>query len=738
MWGLLVAMLASPTLKAQVEESGVAGADRSSVRASRIEVTGKPQSDADLRRQSSAAKQIYGREELDRFGDTNVLDVLKRLPGLSVQGGEPRMRGLGSGYTLILLNGEPAPPGFQYDQLDPAQIDRIEISRAPTADQSAQAVAGSINIILRQAPRSLQRQWRANLGYRALRPTAGLSYSHGERLGDWSYNLPVSFFEWQGLNRSLFERGLIDVPSLDKLGLGTTSLQQGSQKVWGHGLNLSPQLRWRSGNDQEFTAQGFLQRGQWNHAQSYIDRSLSAGQLGSSDPAGGGSPLIRYLEPDQRFAGGWTNANLQMRWERRLGDDRKLELRASTRQSEGDFDGSNSFGRRAFGSNKDRNLIQGGRLALGLGESHAASIGWDFEWRERSEFRTVTINGLPQLFDIEGFPFEARISRRALFVQDEWEINPLWTTYVGLRHERLSTRAEGVGMGEGTISSVTTPVWHLQRKLDSKGRDMLRMSISRSYKAPEPWQIIPRPTISYLATDLAARNDETSPDRIGNPALKPELATGFDLALERYLPSGGVLSVGGFYREVDQLVRNLTRLRTVAWSTQPRFVAMPENISQATSYGLEIEVKGGLAELLPGLATAGLPVQLRAALNYYRSEVRGVPGPDNRLDGQQPWSALLGLDHRLTGLPVSYGFQYTLNPAYRTTQSALQFAQSGPVRSFDAYGLWRIDRSSSLRLSVTNLSAADRLSLSGFTSGAYSATTAYGQRQIQLAYERRL
>ncbi|NBT00491.1 MAG: hypothetical protein EBS61_07625 [Betaproteobacteria bacterium] len=92
----------------------------------------------------------------------------------------------------------------------------------------------------------------------------------------------------------------------------------------------------------------------------------------------------------------------------------------------------------------------------------------------------------------------------------------------------------------------------------------------------------------------------------------------------------------------------------------------------------------------------------------------------------------------MTGLPVSYGFQYTLNPAYRTTQSALQFAQSGPVRSFDAYGLWRIDRSSSLRLSVTNLGAADRLSLSGFTSGAYSATTAYGQRQIQLAYERRL
>jgi iron complex outermembrane receptor protein len=211
---------------------------------------------------------------------------------------------------------------------------------------------------------------------------------------------------------------------------------------------------------------------------------------------------------------------------------------------------------------------------------------------------------------------------------------------------------------------------------------MLRMSISRSYKAPEPWQIIPRPTISYLATDLAARNDETSPDRIGNPALKPELATGFDLALERYLPSGGVLSVGGFYREVDQLVRNLTRLRTVAWSTQPRFVAMPENISQATSYGLEIEVKGGLAELLPGLATAGLPVQLRAALNYYRSEVRGVPGPDNRLDGQQPWSGAIGLGSSLDWLACQLWVSVHIKPGVSNDPIGASICTKRPCEEF--------------------------------------------------------
>jgi len=738
-YALLPLLVAAPIANAQEADTGAGGADRPSVRAPRVEVIAKPQSDADLRRQSSVAKQIYGREELDRFGDTNVLDVLKRLPGVSVQGGAPRMRGLGSGYTLILLNGEPAPPGFQYDQLDPAQIERIEISRAPTADQSAQAVAGSINIILKQAPRSLQRQLRAGLSYRAVRPTVGFSYAQGERIGDWSYNLPISFFQWRGLNRTLLERGLIEEPSLDQLGVGASSLQQGSQQVWGHGVNLSPQLRWRPGSEQEFSAQGFFQRGQWNNSLAYLNQPVFAGNPdGMGLGAASGSPLVAYLEPDQRFAGGWTNANAQLRWERRLGDDRKLELRASARQSEGDFDGSNSYGRRAFGGNKDRNLTQGARLAFGLGESHAASLGWDLEWRERHEFRTVTVNGLPQLLDFEGFPFDARISRQALFVQDEWEIDAQWTTYIGMRHERISLRAEGVGLGQGSTSSVTTPVWHVQRKLDSKGKDMLRLSLSRSYKAPEPWQIIPRPTVSNLFSDLNRANIETSPDRVGNPSLRPELASGLDLALERYLPSGGVISVGGFYRQVDQLVRNLTRLRTVDWSPVPRFVSMPENIAQANSYGLELEVKGAVGELLPGIANPRLPIQLRAALNYYRSDVRGIPGPDNRLDGQQPWSALLGMDHRLAGLPFSYGFQYTVNPAYRTTQSALQFSQTGRVTSFDAYGLWRIDRASSLRLSVSNLSAADRLSLNGFSSGDYLATRAYGQRQYQLGYERRL
>ena len=163
---------------------------RAGAKLERVEITGR-QTDTELRRRAQTAKQVYGREEMDKFGDTNVADVLQRLPGITMQGNAPRMRGLGAGYTLVLINGDPAPPGFALDQLDPAQVERIEVSKGPTASQSAQAVAGAINIILKEAPKRSQRDLRIGLGYRYERPSLGGSLTIGEKWGGISMSLPV-------------------------------------------------------------------------------------------------------------------------------------------------------------------------------------------------------------------------------------------------------------------------------------------------------------------------------------------------------------------------------------------------------------------------------------------------------------------------------------------------------------------------------------------------------------------
>ena len=62
------------------------------------------------------------------------------------RGGAPRMRGLGAGYTQILINGDPMPQGFALDQLSPSQIERIEVLRAPTAETGTRAIAGTNTI----------------------------------------------------------------------------------------------------------------------------------------------------------------------------------------------------------------------------------------------------------------------------------------------------------------------------------------------------------------------------------------------------------------------------------------------------------------------------------------------------------------------------------------------------------------------------------------------------------------
>lgn len=99
----------------------------------------------DLRRAASLTKQIQGREELDRYGDTNALDVLRRLPAVNVAGDSPRMRGLGAGHTQILINGEWAPPGFALDQPSPSQTERTEVLHATGAGAREQPAAARLN-----------------------------------------------------------------------------------------------------------------------------------------------------------------------------------------------------------------------------------------------------------------------------------------------------------------------------------------------------------------------------------------------------------------------------------------------------------------------------------------------------------------------------------------------------------------------------------------------------------------
>ncbi|MCV2358892.1 TonB-dependent receptor [Paucibacter sp. TC2R-5] len=691
-------------------------------RLERVELSSRQQSDTDLRRKSQVAKQIYGREEMDKYGDTNVSDVLKRLPGVSVQDGAPRMRGLGAGYTLILINGDPAPPGFALDQLSPSQVERIEVTKGPTADQSAQAVAGAINIILKDAPRVSQRDLRLGLGYSIERPTPNANFTLGETLGPLALSLPISAFEWRNQSSFTTERhaqGIDLQPS--------HSIQRGETPNWGHGFNIAPRVNWKISDDESASLQTFAQKGFWNNKTDYVNTVLS------------GKPS---LDDNSDSHGTWQNLRGNVQWVNRFNDAQRLELKAGVQDSKGTFNSETfrnaAVQRQTVGDNHDRSLTQAGKFGQLLGDDHSITAGWDLEWRKRDELRTVKENGVTQLPQYDGQPFSADIQRQALFVQDEWELSKQWSTYIGLRAERITTESRGNAQAVRNVSQVVTPLWHLNYKLDPKGRDLIRASLTRSYKAPDLNALLARPSLSGQFPDTSKPNTELSPDRVGNPELKPELATGLDIAFEKYFTGGGMFSVGVFHRSINDLIRSTTTLQSVEWAPVPRWVAQPTNYSKAQTSGLELEVKGRAGELLPSVFDPKLALNLRGSLSFYHSNVDAVPGPNNRLDGQQPWSGNLGFDYRLSSLPLTTGASFSVTPGYTTQQTVSTSLEQTRTRALDVFAQWAFSKTLSLRLSANNLAPLDTQQTISLGSGYGSTTDRVARTNFGAALEIKL
>lgn len=675
----------------------------------RVSVT-RQQTDTDLRRREPVAKQLYGREELDKYGDTQLSDVLKRLPGINVSGGQLRMRGLGGAYTQILVNGEPAPPGFSLDNLNPAQVERLEVTKAPTADQSAQAIAGTLNIILKDAPRVVQKDLRLGVAYANEKPVVNGNFTYGDRvLGGLGFVIPISVYQWHFKN---------DIDSDRVRDGGLTHLTSaGYDRAFGRGINVSPRLNWKLGDDETLTLQGFFVT---NRFRNEGENFTSILDYDHSTPSKSVLPVS--VDDTTHNRGTFSAQRLNLQYNNRFGEDRRIELRAGVGSGGADFNydlyGRNQGGKPVIervtaGDNKNRNATMSGKYSQYAGEAHTVTVGGELERRTRDEKRSTIETNLetgesgPLLPGIEGLPFDATITRSAAYVQDEWEIDKQWSAYFGVRHEQIKTASKGVGSEFNSTSKVTTPLLHLNFKPDPKGRDLVRASLTRSYKAADVQQLIARPTINtdYPAIGPDARtNTQTAPDRIGNPDLKPELATGLDVAWEKYLPAGGLMSIGVFHRSITGLVRNsLVLENTVSWSTMPRWVAKPINLSKATTEGLEIEVKGRAAELFPSLFEPTTALSLRASLNFYRSKVKDIPGPDNRLEGQQPWQFNFGADYRMKSLPISMGFSAQIAPKFNVQQTALQSQESLASRSLDAFAAMQVGKQDSVRLSVNGL-----------------------------------
>lgn len=702
-----------------------------------VTITAAALDDTEVRRQATAAKIIVGREEIERMGDSTVGELLKRLPGITMpgrpgRGGTPRMRGLGGGYTQILIDGERAPRGFSLDELSPEQIERIEIMRAPTAETGARAIGGTINIVTRGGYNKRQNDLKLGLGMENGHTQPGASWTRNEAFGDWIVNFSLSGQHGERSNDVGSQTRIENLTTGELIDQVERTQSSGNRD----GVQANARLQWRGEGGDTLVLNPMLVH------------SKSASSSASTLVQSGGTALF----DSSAGSGGNSFSSLRLggQWTHRLEGGGSWLLRAALGQSDWD----NFSHRQYFGSGStlprtdntsqqhDLNFNGNAKLTTTLANDHNLVTGAELQSNRRSETASTLQDGQSPLTDFDG-NLTASSLRAAIYAQDEWAITPKMAAHAGLRWEGINTQGT-VAVGSPDVSnrsSVWTPLLHGVWKFDEQSRDQIRVSLTRSYRSPDLQNLIARPTLNSRFPGRGP-NEELHPDRAGNPNLKPELASGLDLALERYLPGNGMLSANLFYRRIKDLMRSQTTLETVSWADSQRWVARLQNIGDAITQGVELEAKFRASDIWPEVPR----IDVRTNLSLFASRVEGVSAPDNRLSQQPDGTANLGADYRMRDLPLSFGGNLNWTPGYTTRLSDDQRVIQGAKLVLDAYLLWTIDPSSQLRISLGNLAARnyvtanslDSVNPAGQALRESATSTSPSWRSLQLRWEIKL
>ena len=670
-------------------------------------VTIESSADAE-KRESVASMIVVTRAEIVKYGDTSLLGVLARIPGISVggginQAGEVGLRGLGAGHTLIQVNGESAAAGFSLDSLSPELVERIEILKSGRADSSAQAIAGTINIVLRRIPSTAQQELKANFRDGGGKQSAGLAGQWSDKADRGNYALTASADvantarQWQDSLRATGLTGLI----FDR----ENRVSELSEVAT---FAVVPRANFTLDADTTLSFDGLFQ---------YQKRDYHANEARSV--FSGTPPLLpaNVLNLALDSINARVTAGLKTGARDNGILEGKFSVTALERSGEAILDGFDVARTRVLlrtvtTESRERAVSTSGTYSHSLIGAHTLTAGWNGQYTRRTESRIQR----DQVFDSrvadnrdEGYT--AQVGNLAVFAQDEWEVSPATSVYFGVRWEGLTTdTADTVAaIRVSNKSSVFSPSAQLSFKLPDSADDRVKLALGRTYKAPTAIELIPR---RWTVLD----NTATTPNFQGNPALIPELAWGFDASYEKYLAHKQSLSLSLYVKRIENVIVPFT-----FQGIDGVWVRIPQNSGVAELAGLEADGKFRLASLM----AAAPEVELRPSFNVNRSRLRSVPGPNSRLNLHPKYAVGLGADYRANAIPVSFGADFKFEKIGLTTDALFQTRGLNDRRTLDAYAVWNVQKGVRLKLSGLNLLAQDIVEPITYR------TASFLQRQVQ-------
>jgi TonB-dependent receptor len=204
------------------------------------------------------------------------------------------------------------------------------------------------------------------------------------------------------------------------------------------------------------------------------------------------------------------------------------------------------------------------------------------------------------------------------YVMTDHQFSEKFSAIAGLRLESTSIDYTGniydidneefsAAKGDQSYSNFM-PGLHL--KYDADLNSVIRFAWTNTIARPNYYDLVPYAFFSPEDEELER----------GNPLLKPTTAMNFDLMAERYYENVGLLSFGGFYKDINDFVYTIT---TQGYS-DPQFgsnlqYSRPENGGTASVYGFETSFQRQI------LKNFGIYINY----TYTRSNTTGIEDREN-------------------------------------------------------------------------------------------------------------
>lgn len=662
---IAVALASAVFAPVALSQAAVATAAPAPAQLDRVEVVGeiiyRDRTDA------TAPVLSYDLAYFQRFEPLTVGDMLKRVPSVTfvsdvLEYDGVRLRGLDSGYTQILINGKRVPGAgldrsFFVDRIPAEIVERIEIVRSASADRSGDAVAGALNIVLRDGysiDGGYLRAGATSFNDDEIEPTFGAFWG-GEALGG---NLLVGANVQGRRNpKDKFSQrfdepgGTLDNTEVQtdvrsgkdyafnadyRVGVGETGelhlsgmfvrtdrLQEEDSIEYRSGLANTANLLTVNENDLDIQTDNYTLGAGLKWAMAGGETEVRLDRAGITDSQFEFENEVEYLRDsnpfpeDDRFTRDVTDLLIE--------DDETTGEFAHEREA--GF-GKLKFGLQATLKERETRILNATRYRVTI--PNAPGV------RPAIPGPTQPLAPAPGgLNTIEETRFEPFVKLNGTRGTMEWE--------AGLRYEQTDTEINDRTVAAADARTETDygfllPSAHLRWNLDDTNR--VTASIARTVRRPDFNAISPA-----LLEAEAGDNDV-----LGNPLLDPESAWGLDVGFERRLGERGIVGVNLFYRDITDLVE-LANTGDEGSEGDGTFVLQPRNTGDGQVWGAEFDLSTPLSAL--GLDNTGVFVNY----SWLDSEITDLFGK-RRFNNQSNYVYNVGFIQELPSLEASFGVTF--------------------------------------------------------------------------------